>query len=107
MEWWGREKTISTRNDAPQLASRPFDAERDGFVIGEGACILVLETLEHARQRRASILAEIMAYGASGDAFHITQPAEDGNGAIRALQLALDKARMAPEEIEYINAHGT
>ncbi len=104
---FGALKAISTRNDAPQQASRPFDAERDGFVIGEGACILVLETLEHARQRGANILAEVMAYGASGDAFHITQPAEDGNGAIRALRLALNKAGLEPDEIDYINAHGT
>ncbi|MFC2006309.1 beta-ketoacyl-ACP synthase II [Chloroflexota bacterium] len=100
-------RAISTRNDEPQLASRPFDAERDGFVIGEGACIIILESLSHARRRNANILAEIVAYGASADAYHITQPAEDGNGATRAMQLALDKAGLAPSEIDYINAHGT
>jgi len=104
---FGALRAISTRNDAPQQASRPFDAERDGFVISEGACILVLESLIHAQQRGANILAEITAYGASGDAFHITQPDENGDGAARAMQLALDKAGIAPTEIDYINAHGT
>ena len=100
-------KAISTRNDAPQLASRPFDAERDGFVISEGACILILESLSHAQKRGANILAEIIAYGASADAFHVTQPSEDGEGAARAMQLALNRAGVAPSEIDYINAHGT
>ncbi len=100
-------KALSTRNDAPAQASRPFDAERDGFVIGEGACILILENLAHAQRRGANILAEIMAYGASGDAFHITQPDEDGDGAARAMQQALRKAGLAPGDIDYINAHGT
>ncbi|MFC2020199.1 beta-ketoacyl-ACP synthase II [Chloroflexota bacterium] len=104
---FGALKALSTRNDAPQEASRPFDSERDGFVIGEGACILVMESLAHAQRRGANILAEIIAYGASGDAFHITQPDEDGNGAARAMQLALDKAGVSPEDIDYINAHGT
>jgi len=98
---------ISTRNDEPQLASRPFDAERDGFVIGEGACILVLEDLTHAQERGANILAEIISYGASADAFHITQPLEDGAGAARAMQTALNKAGLVPTDIDYINAHGT
>jgi len=98
---------LSTRNDAPQQASRPFDADRDGFVIGEGACILILESLEHAQKRGATILAEIGAYGASGDAFHITQPDEGGDGAIRAMRMALDKAGLTPADIDYINAHGT
>ena len=98
---------LSTRNDAPQQASRPFDADRDGFVIGEGACILILESLEHAQKRGANILAEIAAYGASGDAFHITQPDEGGDGAIRAMRMALDKAGLTPADIDYINAHGT
>ena len=98
---------ISTRNDEPQLASRPFDAERDGFIISEGAGILVLEDLAHAQGRGANILAELIAYGASADAFHITQPLEDGGGAARAMQTALNKAGLAPTEIDYINAHGT
>jgi len=100
-------KAISTRNEAPQQASRPFDAERDGFVIGEGACILILEDLDYARKRGANILAEIIAYGASADAFHITQPDEDGAGAAKAIQMALNRAGLAPTEIDYINAHGT
>jgi len=100
-------KAISTRNDAPQLASRPFDAERDGFVISEGACVLVLENLEHALRRDADILAEILAYGATADSFHVTQPLENGEGAAKAMQVALKKAGLAPEEIDYINAHGT
>ncbi len=100
-------KALSTRNSEPKLASRPFDAERDGFIIGEGACILVLESLTHAQERGANILAEIMAYGASADAFHITQPANDGEGAARAMQLALSKAGLTPGDIDYINAHGT
>ncbi len=100
-------KALSTRNDAPQQASRPFDAERDGFVIGEGACLLILENLAYAQKRGANILAEIIAYGASADAYHITQPDEDGDGAVRAMQLALNKAGLAPTDIDYINAHGT
>ncbi len=100
-------KGISTRNDAPKLASRPFDAERDGFVISEGACILVLESLAHAQERGANIMAEIMAYGATADAFHVTQPDEKGEGAARAMQLALDRAGLSPRDIDYINAHGT
>jgi 3-oxoacyl-[acyl-carrier-protein] synthase II len=100
-------KAISTRNDAPKEASRPFDAQRDGFVISEGACILVLENLEHARKRGANILAEIVAYGATADAFHITQPDDKGEGATRAMQLALKKAGLTPSDIDYINAHGT
>jgi 3-oxoacyl-[acyl-carrier-protein] synthase II len=100
-------KALSTRNDAPQQASRPFDAERDGFVIGEGACVLILESVPHALKRGANILGEIIAYGASGDAFHITQPDEDGDGATRAMQLALRKAGLEPSDIDYINAHGT
>jgi len=100
-------KAISTRNDAPKEASRPFDAQRDGFVISEGACILVLESLEHARRRGANILAEIIAYGATADAFHITQPDDKGEGATRAMQLALKKAGLSPTDIDYINAHGT
>jgi 3-oxoacyl-[acyl-carrier-protein] synthase II len=100
-------KAISTRNDEPQLASRPFDAERDGFVIGEGASVLILESLAHAKERGAKILAEMMAYGTSADAYHITAPLETGEGAAVAVQRALDKAGIKPEEIDYINAHGT
>ena len=100
-------KAISTRNDAPQLASRPFDAERDGFVISEGAGILILEDLDYARKRGANILAEVVGYGSSADAFHVTQPCEDGAGAARAMQLALKKAGLAATEVDYINAHGT
>ncbi len=100
-------KALSTRNDEPYLASRPFDAERDGFVIGEGAGILVLEDLEHAKARGARILAEIAGYGASADAYHVTQPMESGEGAIRAMEIALDKAAIKPAQVDYINAHGT
>ncbi|MCK4368424.1 MAG: beta-ketoacyl-ACP synthase II [Dehalococcoidales bacterium] len=100
-------KAISTRNDEPQLASRPFDAEHDGFVIGEGAGILILENLTHAQARGARILAEMIAYGASADAYHITAPLETGEGAAMAVQRALDKAGIKPNEIDYINAHGT
>lgn len=100
-------KAISTRNSEPQLASRPFDAQRDGFVISEGAGVLILEDLTFAQRRGANILAEIIGYGATGDAFHITQPTGDGKGAVRAMQVALDKAGLAPTEIDYINAHGT
>ena len=100
-------KAISTRNEAPQQASRPFDAERDGFVIGEGACTIILEDLYHAQKRGANIMAEIIAYGASADAYHITQPDENGEGAAKAMQTALNKAGLAPTDIGYINAHGT
>jgi len=100
-------KAISTRNSEPKLASRPFDTERDGFVISEGACLLVLENLARAQKRGANILAEILAYGASADAYHITQPDEDGGGAARAMQTALNKAGLKTTEVDYINAHGT
>jgi len=98
---------LSTRNDAPQLASRPFDVERDGFVISEGAVILVLETMDHALERGADILAEIISYGATADSFHVTQPMENGEGAAKAMQSALNKAGLQPNDIDYINAHGT
>ncbi|HEY90906.1 MAG TPA: beta-ketoacyl-ACP synthase II [Dehalococcoidia bacterium] len=100
-------KALSTHNDNPQQASRPFDTERDGFVVGEGAAIIVLEDLAYALERGDRIIAEVTGYGASSDAVHITQPAEDGNGAARAMRMALRKAGLAPSEIDYINAHGT
>jgi 3-oxoacyl-[acyl-carrier-protein] synthase II len=100
-------RAMSRRNDAPEKASRPFDAERDGFVMGEGAGILLLESLEHARARGAKILAEIVGIGLTGDAYHMTSPAPNGEGAVRAMQMALDVAGLAPTSVAYINAHGT
>jgi 3-oxoacyl-[acyl-carrier-protein] synthase II len=100
-------KALSTRNDAPQKASRPFDKDRDGFIISEGAVVLVLERLDNALNRGANILAEIIAYGATADSFHVTQPLESGEGAARAMQIAMKKAGVGPGEVDYINAHGT
>jgi 3-oxoacyl-[acyl-carrier-protein] synthase II len=100
-------RALSEHNEAPKEASRPFDAQRDGFVIAEGAGVLVLEELNFAKARGATILAEIVAYGASGDAIHMTQPSEDGEGAARAMKAALQKAGWDPCEVNYINAHGT
>ena len=97
---------LSTSTD-PMKASRPFDKDRDGFVLGEGAGVVVLEELEHAKQRGAVIYAELVGYGSTGDAYHITSPAEDGSGAAKAMELAMTEAKAAPEEITYINAHGT
>jgi 3-oxoacyl-[acyl-carrier-protein] synthase II len=100
-------RALSQRNDDPERASRPFDQDRDGFVIGEGAGVLVLESESHARRRQAPILCELCGYGASADAYHITAPSEDGDGASRAMVRALQDGQVRPEEIDYINAHGT
>jgi 3-oxoacyl-[acyl-carrier-protein] synthase II len=107
MAGFGNARALSTRNDDPTRASRPFDLERDGFVIGEGAAVLVLESEDHARRRGAQPLCELAGYGASGDAYHMTAPCVDGEGAARAMKRALDDAAMAPEDVQHINAHGT
>ena len=100
-------KALSTRNDSPETASRPFDAERDGFVMGEGAGTLILESLEHALRRDATIVAEVVGYGQSADAYHMTAPAPEGAGAQIAMRVALDDAGLEPGDVGYINAHGT
>ncbi len=107
MAGMGVMNALSTRNDDPQRASRPFDLDRDGFVMGEGAAVLVLESLEFARARGAKVLAEILGYGVTNDAYHISAPAENGAGAAMCMQLALEDAGVGPETIDYINAHGT
>lgn len=100
-------RTLSTRNDAPEKASRPFDKDRDGFVMGEGAGIVVLETLEHAQARGANIVAELSGYGATDDAYHITAPNPEGISAAKAMQRALQDAEVTPDQVQYVNAHGT
>jgi 3-oxoacyl-[acyl-carrier-protein] synthase II len=100
-------RALSTRNDEPERASRPWDRDRDGFVMGEGAGILVLEELEFAKRRDAPILAELVGYGMSADAYHITQPSEDGDGGYRVMMNAISDAKLSPNDIGYVNAHGT
>jgi 3-oxoacyl-[acyl-carrier-protein] synthase II len=104
---FARMGALSTRNDDPESASRPFDANRDGFVIAEGAAVLVLESEEHARRRGAPVVARLSGYGATADAFHLTQPDPEGDGATRAMTMALDDARVEPADLDYVNAHGT
>src|SRR5262249_45404553 len=107
MAGFGNMKALSTRNDNPAAASRPFDKDRDGFVMGEGAGICILESPEHAKARGAKIICEVAGYGMSADAYHMTQPAPEGRGAQQAMRAALEDAGVKPAEIGYINAHGT
>jgi 3-oxoacyl-[acyl-carrier-protein] synthase II len=100
-------KALSTRNDDPQRASRPFERDRDGFVVAEGSGVLILEELEHAKKRGAKIYAEMVGYGYNGDAYHITAPCPDGDGFIRCIRMALKDAQLSTEDVDYINAHGT
>jgi 3-oxoacyl-[acyl-carrier-protein] synthase II len=100
-------KALSTRNDDPQRASRPFERDRDGFVVAEGSGVLILEELEHAMKRGAKIYAEMAGYGYNGDAYHITAPCPDGDGFIRCIRMALKDAQLSPDDVDYINAHGT
>src|ERR1044071_3566115 len=100
-------KALSTRNDEPERASRPFDRDRDGFVMSEGAGVVVVEELEHAKARGAEIYCELAGYGVSADAFHMTAPPADGEGAVRAMRMALDHAQITPDKVDYINAHAT
>ena len=104
---FGAARALSTRNDDPQRASRPWDKDRDGFVLSDGAGALVLEELEHAKARGAQIYAELVGFGMSGDAYHMTSPPEDGAGAARCMRNALQDARLNPDQVQYINAHGT
>jgi 3-oxoacyl-[acyl-carrier-protein] synthase II len=104
---FGAMRALSTRNDEPERASRPFDAARDGFVVGEGSGILILESLEFAQRRGANIMAEVVGYGMSGDAYHITQPAEGGDGGYRVSLAAIKDAKISPDDVSYVNAHGT
>jgi 3-oxoacyl-[acyl-carrier-protein] synthase II len=108
MAGFSASRALSTKfNDTPERGSRPWDVDRDGFVMGEGSGVVVLEELEHAKARGATIYAEVVGYGLSGDAHHITAPPEDGNGGYRAMQSALKRAGLEPSDIDYINAHGT
>jgi 3-oxoacyl-[acyl-carrier-protein] synthase II len=100
-------RALSTRNDEPEKASRPFDNNRDGFVMGEGSCVLILETLASARRRGARVYGELIGYGCSADAYHITAPEPEGQGAVLAMQRALQDGGVEPEEVDYVNAHGT
>src|SRR6185437_9381358 len=104
---FGAMRALSTRNNEPERASRPFDAQRDGFVVGEGSGVLILESLEFAQRRGAKVIAEIIGYGMSGDAHHITQPAEGGDGGYRSSMAAIKDAKLTPDDINYVNAHGT